>query len=354
MALTEQLNKNRQKPAKGRRSEYVADTRPMCQGTPFVLTDTAHPRLVLKSGSNFVILDGEAYVPACSTLGYGYYRYDTRHLSEWEVTLDGVPLSLLSSDVEKGYAGSFLYTNPQTPNIAQQKIMVQRQLVIDDVVAERMVIENFDSKEVTVDLSIRYQSDFADMFEVRGLNRTERGVRMRPTTDEEGRRLFLAYKGTDGCLLETVIEFGGRIPDEIVDGVARFSLTLPVRKPVHIEIFLLTRADGVLSCGEEDHLEFADMLAAADKKYSQWRSVGANLQTDHEILNLSLKRGMRDLYILRQHTPEGTGLAAGVPWYSAVFGRDSAITGWQLLPFQSGPGPRGHRCFGRLSRHQIR
>ncbi|MBU6454830.1 MAG: amylo-alpha-1,6-glucosidase, partial [Cyanobacteria bacterium REEB67] len=333
--MTEQLNEKRLSISRRSwRSDYIADTRPMCQGLPFVLTDTAHPRLVLKSGSNFVVLDGEACVPDCSTLGYGYYRYDTRHLSQWEVTLDGVGLSLLSSDVEKGYAGSFLYTNPQTPNIAQQKIMVQRQLVIDDVVAERMVIENFDSSEVTFDLCIKYQSDFADMFEVRGLNRTERGVRMRPTSDAEGRRLFLAYKGTDGCLLETVIEFGGRIPDQIVDGVARFSLTLPVRKPVEIEIFLLTRVDGVLSVDEEEHLDFNTQLKAADKKYFSWRSLGASMTTEHEILNFSLKRGLRDLYILRQHTPLGTGLAAGVPWYSAVFGRDSAITGWQLLPFR--------------------
>src|SRR5438309_6509945 len=84
--------------------EYIVDTRPLCQGTQFVLTDAAHPRLVLKHGSHFLVMDQGAAIPGCNTLGYGYYRYDTRHLSEWELTLDDIPLSLLSSSVEEGYA----------------------------------------------------------------------------------------------------------------------------------------------------------------------------------------------------------------------------------------------------------
>ena len=315
-------------------SDYVTDTRPMCQGLPFVLTDSAHPRLILKYGSDFMVLDSEAFVPACSTLGFGYYRSDTRHLSEWTMTLDDVNLSLLSFDVEKGYAGSFLYTNPQTPKLPQQKIMIQRQLVLSDVVAEKLVIENFHNEEVTVDLCIKYQSDFADMFEVRGLNRVERGRRMRPKTDQHEKRLFLAYKGLDGCLIETIIEFRGRRPDTLVDGLARFQLTLPVRTPIELEIFLYTRTDNLLSGGDNRKLDFATLLAESDKTYAQWRCAQTSISTDHEIFNLVLDRGLRDLYILRQETPEGHGIAAGIPWYSAVFGRDSAIVGWQMLPFR--------------------
>jgi glycogen debranching enzyme len=315
-------------------ADYVIDARPMCQGTPFVLTDSAHPRLILKYDKDFMILDSEAYVPACSTLGFGYYRSDTRHLSEWSVTLDDVALSLLSFDVEKGYAGSFLYTNPQTPTLPQQKIMIQRQLVLSDVVAEKLVIENFHSEEVTVDLCIKYQSDFADMFEVRGLNRVERGRRMLPTTDGPGRRLFLAYKGLDGCLIETIIDFRKRLPDSLVDGVARFRLTLPVRAPLEIEISMYTRTGGVLSGGKNRNLDFATLLSDSDKTFAQWRCAQASVSTEHEIINFVLDRSLRDLYILRQETPLGTGIAAGIPWYSAIFGRDSAIVGWQMLPFR--------------------
>jgi glycogen debranching enzyme len=330
-------------------SDYVIDARPLCQGLPFVLTDAAHPRLILKYGSDFMILDSEAFVPACSTLGFGYYRCDTRHLSEWTVTLDDVELSLLSSDVEKGYAGLFLYTNPQTATLPQQKIMIQRQLVLSDVVSERLVIENFHSEEVTVDFCINYQCDFADMFEVRGFNRAERGRRMRPKTDAQGRHLFLAYKGLDGCLIETIIEFSGRRPDSIIDGLARFSLTLPVRTPIELGVLIYTRTDGVPSGGTNRHLDFSTLLGEADKRFAQWRCAETTITTDHEIVNLVLERGLKDLYILRQDTPKGPGIAAGIPWYSAIFGRDSAIVGWQMLPFR---GDLARECIEILAAYQ--
>ncbi len=314
--------------------EYVVDSRPLCQGMPFVLTDAAHPRLILKHGSHFMVLDQEARIPACNTLGFGYYNYDTRHLSEWNFTVDGVELSLLSADVRRGYAGSFLYTNPQTNTLSQQNLMVQRQIVLSDVVSERIVVENYSANEITVELCIKYQSDFADMFEVRGVNRQERGKRMLPSTDKQGKRLFLAYKGLDDCLLETMIEFRGHTPDSIVDGEARYKLTLPPRTPWYLQILMYTRSGGDEPFAARPEIDFASLLDDADKRFSLWRSNGAQVVTEDEIVNFAVERGLRDIYILRQPTPKGIGIAAGVPWYSAPFGRDSAITGLQLLPYR--------------------
>ena len=298
-------------------ADYVVDARPLCQGLPFVLTDAAHPRMILKYGSDFMVLDSGAFVPACSTLGHGYYRCDTRHLSEWTFTLDGVELSLLSSDVEKGYAGSFLYTNPQTATLPQQKVMIQRQLVLSNVVSEKLVIENFHSEEVKVDLCINYQCDFADMFEVRGLNRAERGRRMRPVADAQRKHLFLAYKGLDGCLIETIINFRGLVPNSIVDGLVTFELTLPVREPLEIEISINTRTDGMLSGGDNRLHDFNTLLTDADKIFSHWRYAEASISTEHEIFNMVVDRGLRDLYILRQQTPEGPRHCC---WHSLVLG----------------------------------
>lgn len=314
--------------------EYVIDSRPLCQGLPFVLTDAAHPRLILKHGSQFMVLDQEAHIPGCNTLGYGYYHYDTRHLSEWEVTIDGTSMSLLSADVKRGYAGSFLYTNPQTSTLAQQNLMVQRQIVLSDVVSERLVVENYSSSEISIELGIKFQSDFADMFEVRGMNRNQRGQRMLPRKDKQGKRIFLAYKGLDDVMIETMIEFRGIAPDTIIDGEAKYKLTLPPRTPWYLQVFIFTRTSEGKPFTASEEFDFSSVLDDADKKFSLWRSQGASILTEDEIVNFAIERGMRDLYILRQPTPKGIGMAAGVPWYSAPFGRDSAITGWQMLPYR--------------------
>ncbi len=314
--------------------QYVIDNRPLCQGMPFVLTDSAHPRYILKYGSHFLVLDQSGSIPACNTLGYGYYRYDTRHLSQYEVTIDGVPLSLLSSDVKKGYAGNFLYTNPQTETLPQQKIMLHRQIVMSDNVWERLSVENFHSDPISIRLMLKFQSDFADMFEVRGLNRMERGQRFLPTADKKRNRLYLAYRGLDGCMLETMIEFQNMSPIEMEDGEVVFHLDLPGKSSKWLEAVVHTRVDGKYAVATSDERDFKDALYASDTRYRLWRQSGCTVGTDHDIFNLCMERGFKDLYILRQSTPKGQGLAAGIPWYAAVFGRDSAITGWQVLPFR--------------------
>lgn len=313
--------------------DYVADIRPLCQGMPFVLTDQAHPRLVLKHGSHFLILDQSAHIPSCNTLGYGYYRYDTRHLSQWELYLNDIPLSLLSSDVGNGYAGTFLYTNPQTPTLAQQKITLERQIVLSDVLWERLSISNFDSKDVDIELTIKFQSDFADMFEVRGLNRPERGTRMMPIGDADGRKLYLAYKGLDDLLLETIIEFLGIKPDSIEDGVVRLSLNLPSRETTSFEISVTTKWQGHKFSTGAPSSNFMNALKQCHDQYSEWCSHTARVQTEHEMFDMALQRSFQDIYILRQPSPRGFGLAAGIPWYSAIFGRDSAIAALQMMPF---------------------
>src|SRR6185437_1132473 len=131
--------------------------------------------------------------------------------------------------VLEGYAGTFLYTNPQTDLVPQQTLMAQRDVVLGDALWERVLLQNFHNQPLEITLKFRYQSDFADMFEVRGLNVPERGKRMLPVPGKNGRSLFLAYRGLDNSLLETVIEFFGVTPDAITEGEVVLRMVLPAR-----------------------------------------------------------------------------------------------------------------------------
>ncbi len=312
---------------------YKVDTRPLCQGMPFVLTDAAHPRMVLKNGSHFLVLDQGASIPACNTLGYGYYRYDTRYLSEWELLLNGVPLSLLSTNVAEGYTATFLHTNVQIEDIPQQSITVRREVVLHDLFWEKIIIENYLNACVECELTIRFQSDFADMFEVRGLNREQRGERMIPVASRDLSALFLAYRGTDNILLESLIEFHGMKPTKIEEGEVTFKIALNGRERQEFEMSLSSAVNGKESAAQTARIGYDKAKALADEEYKSWVSEWSSVYTEHELFNASIDRGYRDIFILRQPTPKGYGIAAGVPWYSAVFGRDSAITSWQLLPY---------------------
>lgn len=313
--------------------QYEIDVRPLCQGLPFVLTDAAHPRLVLKHHGHFLVLDRSAFMPACNNLGYGYYRNDTRYISQFEMFIEGSPISLLSTAIDEGYAARLLYTNPQIGNLPQQKVTVLREVVLHDMLFERLTFENFHNEPVEFDFAISMQSDFADMFEVRGLNLTTRGERMMPAASKSGHKLYLAYKGLDGILMETTVEFKDIVPDRIHDGEVHFRIKIPVRQSITFEMRIATRMDKKEVEHDPAEVDFESALMLARQGYADWASKTCRIRTDNELFDLSLKRGLRDLYILRQATPNGYGLAAGIPWYSAVFGRDSAIAAWQMLPF---------------------
>lgn len=319
-------------------AEYVVDTRPICEGMPFVLTDAAHPRLVLKHGSQFLIMDQTASIPGCNTLGYGYYRYDTRHISQWEMTINDLPPSLLCASVDQGYSGSFLYTNPQTDSVPQQKITLQRDVVLSGILWENCILRNYHNERLNLELKLKFQSDFADMFEVRGLNRNERGKTMVPLTDGANRSLFLAYRGLDNKLLETEITFLGLAPSKIKpeDGEVYFVVDLDPHDMLDFQICVRSRCDGEFEDYAPQHSNYWQVRTAADEQFIQWKKDGCQVSTDDQLFDLTVKSSMRDLYILRQPTPRGHGIGAGVPWYAALFGRDSAITAWQILPFIPG------------------
>ncbi len=173
------------------------------------------------------------------------------------------------------------------------------------------------------------------MFEVRGLNLSQRGERMVPLSGRDGRSLSLAYKGLDGLLQETLISLDATSAKfaSLQDGKFTIRLNLPVRQSRSISLKVLTRLNGKAAIVSHDEVDYASALKQATSKYLSWCNSLVDVQTCQELFDVSLSRSLKDVYILRQPTPHGIGLAAGIPWYCAVFGRDSAITAMQMLPF---------------------
>ncbi len=69
----------------------------------------------------------------------------------------------------------------------------------------------------------------------------------------------------------------------------------------------------------------------------EWLGDAPRLQTGHDVLPHTYRQSLIDLAALR-FRPSGTVSwslpAAGLPWFMALFGRDSLITSYQALPFQ--------------------
>ncbi|HEV7810353.1 MAG TPA: hypothetical protein VGO64_07125, partial [Candidatus Limnocylindrales bacterium] len=70
--------------------------------------------------------------------------------------------------------------------------------------------------------------------------------------------------------------------------------------------------------------------------YHAWSRSTTTIQTDHELFNLTVGRSLADLRLLMNDGPgpDQRYLAAGVPWFTTLFGRDALIASLQALPFR--------------------
>lgn len=294
------------------------------------------PRLVLKFGNRFLLMDQSGSAPVGNAFGLGLYCDDTRYLSGWQMSLDGAPLTLLSSETAEGYAGRFVYSNQQTGSgsdvLPDQKILVERHILIDDdCLREGLKLTNYDVVPRSLVFSIRYDADFADMFEVRGQTRARRGQFLAARTAAGGEGIFLPYAGLDGKKMTTSIAFS-QTPAELKPRSASFQLRLKPGESWSLNTAVATTFERDVDSLPEVK-DWSKCKGDADVAYRNWKAGCASISTDNPKFDAWLERSFRDLYILRQSTPRGNCIAAGVPWFAVAFGRDQEITSLETLPF---------------------
>lgn len=303
-------------------------------------------RLVIKNGSHFLILDERGMMPISQDVPapFGLFRDDTRYLSAWQIYINRTHPRLLSRDITGGFQAEFVYGNQKVDGIPEQSVLIARSLVIADRFCEKLVVTNFHTRAVDVEIAIVFDTDFADMFEVRGAKRPARGTLNRRRVRslggaQSGKRIACSYRGIDGSVMRSAIDIrAGQAPITIEPTAALVKLHLEPGQAHTIETAVVTnieaQLDGVpftnpTSTRRSTTFDKARERAVSD--YAAWRESGCTITTGNTTLNDVLDRAYRDLYILRQPTPQGMCMGAGTPWFAAAFGRDQAVTALQLL-----------------------
>jgi glycogen debranching enzyme len=307
--------------------------------SPVLLTDLASKTLAVKDAETFLYSDLEGNLDHGGDIGLGLYAHDTRFLSQFRMTMNGRDLVLLSSSAERGYMAHVDLTNPDLFEgddlcAPQQTINVRRVRAIRGSLFERIRIKNYNPFEVTLEVELRFGADFADIFEIRGM--TERRSAGTPPT-VEGAQISFAHDGRDDTHRTTRIRFGLE-PDRIdVEGdlaTASFRIHLA---PHQTRLLTVTVEPDV---GDEAAVRAPDFEHAVHelrRSYEEWERESTRIITDNELFNELLDRSLRDLRAL--YTPvNGSGvLAAGIPWYVTIFGRDSLIAAHQFLTVNTRP-----------------
>jgi glycogen debranching enzyme len=284
----------------------------------------------LKHGDTFAIFDHYGDFVFAEGTANGLYHKDTRYLSELRLFINGCRPLLLSSTIEDDNALLTVdLTNPDF--MANGKLdfprdtiwLVRSKFLWKGTCYERLRVRNFDSKARQIELAFRFQSDFADIFEVRGHKRTHRGE---TNVEVSKQGVSFVYRGLDNLIRRSVLRFDPA-PREILGNCARFPLRLEAGQGV--SLFLS------ISCADEfprsAARSFFGGLRAARRNLRASTASAASVASSNQILNEIFCRTMADLYMLITDTNEGPFPYAGIPWFSTPFGRDAIITATEML-----------------------
>ncbi len=273
------------------------------------------PSVTLVAGTSFVV---------CSPAGTvrpqdhaGYFAGDTRLLSALDVHVDGQSIRLLDHHHEPttltavGYVGTDV-----RPSLA-----ITSTLQLGEQLSLTIGIEHLEPLPLVATLSLEVDADFADVFDVKqGTQGSHRHVAVEPVPT--GIELRYEHDGFERAVQIAAPADHTVTPEGLVVAVP---LGPRGRAELRFEFVPLLEQDEADPPSPTPTSATARSLAGADPA----------IKTAPRDLGAQVRRGVADLRTLLLDDPDSPDrpiVAAGSPWFLALFGRDSIITAWQSLP----------------------
>jgi glycogen debranching enzyme len=294
----------------------------------------AVPLHVLKHGDCFGVFDPRGDIVPDNASEAGIYHDGTRFLSRFELLLYGNRPLLLSSTV--GVDDAVFDADLTNPDILQDghiavargEVNVHRSRILWEAsCVERIRVTNFGLNRIDVPLAIRFDSDFADVFEVRGTRRARKGERL---PDEHHDGYVMRYRGLDARERQSRLRWS-RAPDKVDAGRAVFLIRLEPKESATIVSSVSYETGGVSPAVEPVSKAFDDALASTRARRDARNSSCTGVLSSSAMFNRWLNRSHADLQIMLTDTPHGPYPYAGIPWFSTPFGRDGLMTAFELL-----------------------
>jgi glycogen debranching enzyme len=315
---------------------------------------------LVKERDLFLLADLEGNVPLGGLDGHGLYYRDTRHLSAFALAIEGLRPTILLSSGKWHFLAAYVLANPSLVTrdgvpVPEQSLQIRRYRIARPTrVSESLTFQNFNPFPVEREVSISGDADFADIFDVRGLTTPERPRVV--TATREGASLGFSHDARDGVVRSTRVRF--EPPPASLDArTARYRLALAGRgsERVTIEIDVGERPTGSAGAvkersspgssvkdltppaplsldgrgGAEGPRSAPSLLLPVRHPAREARE--ARIRSSNALFDAVLRQARADLRALIAGEPDAPFVAAGIPWYAALFGRDSLVTSLQDL-----------------------
>ena len=291
-------------------------------------------QIAIHQGQTVLVTDPDGQITSPSERGL-YFR-DTRVISAWAIYANGEPWELLNGGAVAYNAARIFQTNRAFPSedgpIAAGTLGLVIGRHIDSGLHEDIEITNNSQNPVRFNLEIAMRADFADVFEVKSRQIVRRG-RVTTSWSEKRQVLRITYRNRDFCR-EVVVraDHGDGEPTVNANGRLSFDIALKAGQAWH-RCLIYDLLDGQKRFkAPRQCTDFSEVL---DAKIDEWQHTVLKIKTSNEEFYRCYNQGVQDMAALRLPL-KGTDHmvfvpAAGLPWFVALFGRDTLIVSLQAM-----------------------
>ena len=312
----------------------------LAPGMTAVTSSIAHA-VVLKDDDLFFLCQPDGTVPLELNHGFGLFYHDCRYLSGYDVRLGGKKPDSLVWNADSGVKAVLALSNADIRTLDGRRldkhsIEVKWERVVDGVrlaLFDEVTFTSLTSREVSFSFALTFLASFEDLFAVRGWAQKRHG-RVHPPVWSNG-QLVLDYDGADGVDRQLRVEFSPR-PETTDGATARFEIRLQPKERTKVSVSLFLSQASKHSLIEPPILWESSSIRtekSALARRDEWFKDSTEVTTDSISINRILQRSLGDLRMLKSHLGHKAYFAAGVPWFVALFGRDSIITALQTLGY---------------------
>lgn len=301
--------------------------------------------------------------------GHGLFVHETRLVSRLAYTIDGQrPEANVLSNVEQhSWLGYYLLLAPgidpgqpdqgsgQVPTVSRHPVELRVSRFAGDGLHEDLDLTNFATEATRFTFAIELDADFADLAESGG-ERRQRGTIERRWLDE--RTLRFDYRAShEGTTIERAVTVVFGSAPATREPIA-FNVALQPRQSWHLCVDFQPTIDGVTTEPVHRCRDFRRGDNPLDRRVVAFTSAATKFETPGsesmaDVVVGTLEQAKHDLAALRlfdlDTSEHAWSVAAGLPMYVALYGRDALTVPWQAAMLD----PRFMEgVLGVLARHQ--
>jgi glycogen debranching enzyme len=258
---------------------------------------------------------------------HGVFFEDTRILSRWNLTVNGDPLEPLAAKTKEPYRALFVSRVPRSDAYADSPLIVERLREVGTGILEQITVWNHSPTAADCIVSLGVEVDFADLFEVKEA-RIQR--RWHQSREADGESLTIRAAWQDIRKGVVVSARGAEAAPEALT----FRAAVPPHGQWSATVSVAPTANGTGPVAPFVRPDEGEM-SPRDLRRQEWVSKIPVLQMGNRSIERTLRRSYDDLGALRIEDPEHPNrivVAAGAPWFMALFGRDSLWASLMALP----------------------